>query len=85
MPAGGAPVEEAVFLTARSARLAGPSGARPRVLPALPAPFRLVERRYAETYTLLRYRAPRPTLLKPAVLGSAARAVVGAPTVLVQR
>ena len=35
--------------------------------------------------TALRYRAPRPTVVKPSVLGAAGVAVVGAPTVLVQR
>jgi hypothetical protein len=43
-----------------------------------------VERRYAEAYTLLRYRAPAPAPVSPAALARAALPVVGAPTVLVQ-
>jgi trimethylamine:corrinoid methyltransferase-like protein len=44
-----------------------------------------VERRYAQTYTLVRYRAPRPVAVTPAALARAAAPVVFAPTVMVQR
>jgi hypothetical protein len=84
MPAGGARVDEVAMVTPRSAKLAGASVARPRVAPVLPAPFRLVERRYAQTYTMVRYRAPRPVRVRPPPLQRAALPVVGAPTVLVQ-
>jgi 4-amino-4-deoxy-L-arabinose transferase-like glycosyltransferase len=85
MPAGGARVAEVDFVTPRSSKLGGAAIARPRVPPVLPPPFRLVERRYAETYTLLRYRAPSPVLVTPAGLARAAAPVVGLPSVLVQR
>jgi hypothetical protein len=84
MPPRGAAVEEVALVTPRSSKLAGPSVARPRVLPALPAPFRVVERRYAETFTLVRYRAPRPVLVKPAALARLAAPVVAGPIVTVQ-
>jgi hypothetical protein len=58
--------------------------ARPRLPPVLPPPFRLVERRYAQTYTMVRYRAPRAVLVRPPPLQRAALPIVGAPTVLVQ-
>jgi hypothetical protein len=85
MPASGAEVDEVAFVTPRSSRLGGPSRARPRIAPVLPRPFRLVERRYADTYTLVRYRSPRPAVVKPDVLARAAVPVVGLPAVLVQR
>jgi mannosyltransferase len=85
MPAAGARVAEVDLVTPRASRLGGPALARPRVPPTLPAPFRLTERRYAETYTLLRYRAPAPAPVLPAALARAATGVVGGPSVLVQR
>jgi hypothetical protein len=85
MPPGGASVAEVALVTPRSSRLSGPAVARPRVPPVLPRPFALVERRYEQTYTLVRYRAPRPVLVKPDVLARAAVTVVNGPTVLVQR
>jgi hypothetical protein len=85
MPAQGARVAEVVLTTPRSARLAGRHVARPDPPPALPPPFRLVERRYAYTFSLVRYRAPRPVLVRPAELARAAVPVVAAPAVLVQR
>jgi hypothetical protein len=85
MPASGAPVSEVVIAGPRAPKLGGESVARPRVPPVLPAPFRLVERRYAQTFSLVRYRAPRPVLVRPATLGRAALPIVGAPTVLLQR
>jgi hypothetical protein len=84
MPAGGAPVAEVALVTPRSSKLGGESAARPRVPPALPAPFKLVERRYAETFTLVRYRAPRPVRVEPAALARLAAPVVAAPIVMVQ-
>jgi hypothetical protein len=55
------------------------------VPPVLPAPFRVVERRYAQTFTMVRYRAPTPVVVRPAILQKAALPIVGAPTVLLQR
>ena len=81
----GAAVAEVAFVSPRSSRLGGPSAARPGVPPALPPPFMLVQRRYAETFTLVRYRATRPVTLKRAVLARLAAPVVSAPTVLIQR
>ena len=40
---------------------------------------------FAQTYTLVRYRASRPARVAPAALAPAATPVVFAPTVLVQR
>jgi hypothetical protein len=85
MPAAGERVAEVAFVTPRSSKLGGAALARPRVPPALPPPFRLVERRYAETYTLLRYRAPSPALATPEQLARAAAPVVRLASVLVQR
>jgi hypothetical protein len=85
MPAAGAPVSEVVIVAPRVPKLGGASVARPRVPPVLPAPFRVVERRYAQTFTMVRYRAPRPTVVAPAVLERVALPIVGAPTVLLQR
>ena len=85
MPAAGAPVSEVVIAGPRAPKLGGESVARPRVPPALPAPFRLVERRYAQTFSLVRYRAPRPVVVRPADLERVALPIVGAPTVLLQR
>src|SRR4051794_39622457 len=85
MPAAGARVVEVVITAPRSSKLGGRDVGRPDPPPALPAPFRLVERRYAHTFSLVRYRAPRPVLVRPAVLVRAALQIVGAPTVLVQR
>jgi hypothetical protein len=85
MPPGGAAVAEVDLLAPRSSKLSGPSVARPRVPPRLPAPFRLVERRYVETYTLVRYRAPRPAVVKPGALARVAVPVAAGPVVLVQR
>jgi hypothetical protein len=85
MPATGAAVSEVAFVTPRSAELGGAAVARPATVPVLPPPFRLAERRYAEAYTLVRYRAPRPALVRPSELARAAAGLVGGPTVLVQR
>jgi mannosyltransferase len=85
MPAAGARVVEVVITAPRSSKLGGRDVGRPDPPPTLPAPFRLVERRYAHTFSLVRYRAPRPVLVRPAVLARAALQIVGAPTVLVQR
>jgi hypothetical protein len=85
VPAGGVAVAEVDFASPRSSKLGGAAVARPRVPPVLPPPFRLAGRRYAETYTVLRYRAPRPVVVKPDVLARAAAPVVGAALVLVQR
>jgi hypothetical protein len=85
MPASGAAVSEVVITAPRAPKLGGADVGRPRVPPQLLAPFRVVERRYAQTYTLVRYRAPRPTLVQPAALERAALPIVGAPTVLLQR
>jgi peptidoglycan/LPS O-acetylase OafA/YrhL len=85
MPAAGLPVSEVVITAPRAPKLGGESVGRPRVPPILPAPFRVVERRYAQTFTLVRYRAPQPVVVKLAVLQRAALPIVGAPTVLVQR
>jgi mannosyltransferase len=85
MPAQGARVSEVVFTTPRAGKLVGPLLGRPRVTPTLPPPFGLVERRYAETWTLLRYRAPAPALVTPNELARAAAPVVGGPSVLLQR
>jgi hypothetical protein len=85
MPPGGARVAEVVITAPRSSKLGGRDVGRPRVPPRLPPPFRLVERRYAYTFTLVRYRAPRAVLVRPSLLASAALPIVGAPTVLVQR
>ena len=51
----------------------------------LPPPFRLVQRRYAQTYTLVRYRTPRAARVTPALLARLAAPIVFAPLVLVQR
>jgi hypothetical protein len=85
MPGAGARVAEVDFVTPRSSKLGGAAVARPSVPPPLPAPFRLVERRYEEGYTLLRYRAPAPADVTPAGLARAASPVVGGPSVLLQR
>jgi mannosyltransferase len=85
MPPAGAPVAEVVLVTPRSTRLGGESATQPRVPPELPRPFALVERRYAETFTLVRYRAPRPVTLTPRALAGPAAPIVGAATILLQR
>jgi hypothetical protein len=85
MPAAGARVAEVVITAPRSSKLGGRDVGRPDPPPALPAPFRLVQRRYAHTFSLVRYRAPRSVLVRPAVLARASLQIVGAPTVLVQR
>jgi mannosyltransferase len=85
MPASGAAVGEIALVTPRSSKLSGPAVARPPVAPAMPRPFRLVETRYAQTYSLVRYRAPRPATVDPAAIARAAVPVVAAPNVLVQR
>jgi hypothetical protein len=85
MPPAGTAVAEVALITPRSSKLGGKASARPPVPPVLPRPFRLTERRYAQTYTLVRYRAPRPVVVTPAVLARAATPVVLAPTVMVQR
>ena len=85
MPVSGAAVAEVDLVTPRSSKLGGAAVARPAAPPVLPPPFRLVERRYAQTYTLVRYRASRPARVAPAALARAATPVVFAPTVLVQR
>jgi mannosyltransferase len=82
---GSVPVAEVALVTPRSSMLGGRAAARPRVPPVPPRPFRLVQRRYAETFTLLRYRAPRPVAVRPSALIRLAAPVVPAPTVLVQR
>jgi hypothetical protein len=85
MSPSGAAVSEIVIAAPRAPKLGGPDVGRPRVPPVLPAPFRLVERRYAQTFTMVRYRAPRPVVVRPAILERAALPIVGAPTVLLQR
>jgi hypothetical protein len=85
MPTSGAAVSEVAMVTPRSSKLGGRAVARPAVSPVLPRPFRLVQRRYAQTYTLVRYRAPRPLRVSPAALARASASVVFAATVLVQR
>src|SRR4051812_33874364 len=85
MPATGARVAEVVITAPRSSKLGGRDVGRPDPPPTLPAPFRLVERRYAHTFSLVRYRAPRPVLVRPALLARVSLQIVGAPTVLVQR
>jgi hypothetical protein len=85
MPAAGVAVTEVAMVTPRSSKLAGKAVARPALPPALPRPFRLVQKSYSQTYTLVRYRAPRAVRLTPALLAREAAPVVFAPLVLVQR
>ena len=85
MPFSGEAVAEIDLVTPRSSRLGGRAVARPAVPPVLPPPFRLAQRRYAQTYTLVRYRAPRAVTVAPSALAPLAAPVVFAPTVLVQR
>jgi mannosyltransferase len=82
MPGRGQPVAEVDLVTVHNSRLGGP---RPAVAPRVRG-FALVERRYAATYTLLRYRAARgaAALAVPGVLARAAAPVLGNATVLVQ-
>jgi 4-amino-4-deoxy-L-arabinose transferase-like glycosyltransferase len=85
VPPVGAAVAEVVVVTPRSGRLGGGrTAARPRVPPELPRPFALVERRYDEAFTLVRYRAPRPVALRSALLARVAAPIVGEATVLLQ-
>lgn len=58
MPGPGAAVSE-VVLVGLAPRVAGESRTPPRTAPA-PVGFRLVQRENADTFTLLRFRAPRP-------------------------
>ena len=58
--------EIAVVALAAVGRFTSGTPAPPRSpIPAPPPGFRLVERREADTYTLLRYRAPRPVVVTP--------------------
>ena len=71
---GSAPVREVDVLTPRNRRLGGDGAARPPDPQAPTAEFELVERRYTDDFTLLRFRAPRPV---PVDAQSAARAATG--------
>ena len=84
LPPRGAEVVEVDVLTPRNSRVGGARAARPeRPLPPGPS-FRLVERRYAEDHTLIRWRAPRPVLVTPAAAARAGTGVIDAPNALVQ-
>jgi uncharacterized membrane protein len=84
MPPGGATVSEVDVATPRSTELGGERSGRPlRPLPPGPG-FKLVERRYAEDFTLLRWVAPRAERVGAAGLAVASRGVVAAPVALVQ-
>jgi hypothetical protein len=74
MPAGGAPVSEvAVVGIARRRSGGGREPAPvPAAPPALPAGFRAAGVRRDETYTVARYTAPRPELVRPAELAAGA-------------
>jgi len=77
LPPRGAAVSELDVLTPRNVRVGG-SAARPES-PRPPAPgFRLAERRYAEDYTLLRWRAKRPIRVTGAAVARAASGVLPA-------
>ena len=84
MPAAGVSVSEVDIATPRSTELGGALSGRP-ARPQPPAPgFRLAERRYDDTFTLLRWVAPRPVRVDAAGLTVAARGVVLSPVLLVQ-
>lgn len=84
LPEGGAAVAEVDVVTPRSTELGGELSGRP-ARPQPPAPgFRLAERRYDHTFTLLRWVAPKPVRVDPAGLAVAARGVVYSPILLVQ-
>jgi 4-amino-4-deoxy-L-arabinose transferase-like glycosyltransferase len=85
VPASGAAVSEVAVVTPRSTRLGGPQSGRPAQPQPPRAGFRLAEKRYAETYTLLRWVAPRPVQVSLAELSASGRGVVGAPVPLLQR
>ncbi len=85
MPAAGTDATEVDIVTVRSTALGGEGSGRPsRTLPPAPG-FRLAERRYANTYTLLRWVSDRPRKVTPAGLATASRGVVLYPIALVQR
>jgi len=63
LPPSGAKVSELDLVTPRSPKAAGPHVSQPARLPPPPAGFRLVERHYGETFTVLRYRASTPQLV----------------------
>jgi len=81
----GVVVSEFDALTPRNPRLQGPTGARPASLPPPPYGFRLVQRTYASSYTLLRYRAARPTRLTPTAVAASVRGLMPGPDVVLER
>jgi hypothetical protein len=84
LPPGGAAVAEVDVLTPRNSRSGGARAGRPDV-PRAPGPaFRLVERRYAEDHTLIRWRAPAPVLVTPASVAQAGSGAIALPNGLVQ-
>jgi mannosyltransferase len=84
-PAGGAVVREVDVVTPRSTELGGEASGRPSQLEPPGPGFRLAERRYDETFTLVRWVAPTARRVSIAQLEAAARGVVFAPIPLVQR
>jgi mannosyltransferase len=85
VPASGAVVSELDVVTPRSTKLGGVRSGRPDRPVAPRVGFRLAEKRYRETYTLLRWVSDAPVRLSPAEMGAAARGVVAAPVPLLQR
>lgn len=84
LPPGGMEVAEVDVLSPRNSRVGGRDAARPAA-PRAPTPaFRLVERRYAEDYTLIRWRAPEPVLVTQAAVDRAGAGVMVIPNGLVQ-
>jgi mannosyltransferase len=85
LPAGGASVSEVDVATPRSTQLGGERSGRPaRPLPPGPG-FRLVERRYAPDFTLLRWVVAAPVRVSVTGLAASARGVVAVPVALVER
>jgi mannosyltransferase len=84
MPAGGVEASEVDIVTVRSTALGGERSGRPsRPLPPAPG-FRLAERRYDDTFTLLRWVSDAPRRVTPRGLAVASRGVVLYPVALVQ-
>jgi mannosyltransferase len=85
VPAAGALVSEVDVVTPRSTKLGGATSGRPVHLQPPRPGFRLAEKRYDETITLVRWVAPAPLRVSLAEMAAAARGVVAAPVPLLQR
>jgi hypothetical protein len=85
LPPEGVRVAEVDVLTPRNGRSGGARAGRPD-RPRAPGPgFRLAERRYAEDYTLIRWRAAEPVLVTPESVARAGAGAIALPNGLVQQ